>query len=165
MVTILEASVSDITFIQELAHTTWPITYGEILSKEQLDYMLDLIYSEEALSAHFDKKEQLFYLIFENDIKLGFTSVEHNYNGDAVTKIHKIYLSPETQGRGIGKKAIDKITEMALKENAKALILNVNRFNKALDFYKKIGFDVADEVNIDIGNGYLMEDYVMEKKI
>ncbi|OXA91210.1 GNAT family N-acetyltransferase [Flavobacterium hercynium] len=165
MVTILEATQNDITFIQEIAHTTWPITYGEILSKEQLDYMLDLIYSEEALSAHFDKKEQLFYLIYENVIKLGFISVEHNYKGDAITKIHKIYLSPETQGRGIGKKAIEGIAEMALKENAKTLSLNVNRFNKALDFYKKIGFEIADEVNIDIGNGYLMEDYVMEKKL
>jgi ribosomal protein S18 acetylase RimI-like enzyme len=72
---------------------------------------------------------------------------------------------PETQGKGIGKKVIDEIEKLALDNNSTALILNVNRFNTALGFYKKIGFEVVDEVNIDIGNGYLMEDYVMEKQL
>ena len=58
---------------------------------------------------------------------------------------------------------IDKIGKLALENNSAILLLNVNRFNSALGFYKKIGFEVVDEVNIDIGNGYLMEDYVMEK--
>ena len=72
---------------------------------------------------------------------------------------------PETQGKGIGKKVIDEIGKLALENNSKALLLNVNRFNTALGFYKKIGFEVIEEVNIEIGNGYLMEDYVMEKKL
>ncbi|MNQ75341.1 putative acetyltransferase [compost metagenome] len=70
---------------------------------------------------------------------------------------------PETQGKGIGKKVIDEIAELALDNNSTSLILNVNRFNTALGFYKKIGFEIVDEVNIDIGKGYLMEDYVMKK--
>jgi ribosomal protein S18 acetylase RimI-like enzyme len=165
MITILEAGLNDIRTIQEIAHITWPITYGEILSKEQLDYMLDLIYSDEALKTQYDKKEQLFYLISEDEITLGFIGIEHNYKGEAVTRIHKIYILPETQGRGFGKKVIHKIEKLALENNSKALSLNVNRFNSALDFYKKIGFEIAEEVNIDIGNGYLMEDYVMEKQL
>jgi ribosomal protein S18 acetylase RimI-like enzyme len=164
MITITEAKLNDIKLIQEIAHATWPITYGEILSKEQLEYMLNLIYSDEALTNQYNKKEQLFYLISENEINLGFIGIEHQYKGEAITKIHKIYLMPETQGKGIGKKVIDEIQKLAIDNNSKALLLNVNRFNSALGFYIKIGFEVAEEVNIEIGNGYLMEDYVMEKK-
>jgi ribosomal protein S18 acetylase RimI-like enzyme len=165
MITISAATINDIKLIQEIAHTTWPITYGEILSKEQLDYMLDLIYSDEALTNQYNKKEQLFYLISEDEVTLGFIGIEHNYKGESVTRIHKIYLLPETQGKGIGKNVIDEIEKFALKNNSRTLSLNVNRFNAALGFYKKIGFEVVDEVNIEIGNGYLMEDYVMEKRL
>jgi GNAT superfamily N-acetyltransferase len=165
MITISKATISDIKQIQNIVHITWPITYGEILSKEQLDYMLDLFYSDEALIDQYNKKEQLFYMIYEGETNLGFIGIEHDYNGEALTKIHKIYLLPETQGKGIGKKVIDEIEKLALDNNSIALILNVNRFNTALGFYKKIGFEVVDEVNIDIGNGYLMEDYVMEKQL
>jgi ribosomal protein S18 acetylase RimI-like enzyme len=72
---------------------------------------------------------------------------------------------PETQGKGIGKKVIEKIEKLALENHSTALSLNVNRFNSALNFYKKTGFEIINEVNIDIGKGYLMEDYVMTKKL
>lgn len=165
MITILEATAKDIKIIQEITYKTWPITYGKILSKEQLDYMLDLFYSDEALINQFEKKEQFFYLISEDEATLGFIGIEHNYKDEAVTKIHKIYLLPETQGKGIGKKVIEQIEKMALENHSTVLSLNVNRFNSALSFYKKIGFEVIDEANIDIGNGYFMEDFVMEKKL
>lgn len=165
MITISQAGLNDIETIQEIAHITWPITYGGILSKEQLDYMLNLIYSDEALKTQYEKREQLFYLISEDKITLGFIGIEHNYQGEPVTRIHKIYILPETQGKGFGKKIINKIEKLALENKSKALSLNVNRFNSALDFYKKIGFEITAEVNIDIGNGYFMEDYVMEKQL
>ena len=164
MITISEAKAEDIKTIQKITYITWPITYGKILSGEQLDYMLDLFYSDEALNNQFEKKEQLFYLILEDEATIGFIGIEHNYKNQAVTKIHKIYLLPETQGKGIGKKVIEEIKKMALENHSTALSLNVNRFNSALSFYKKRGFEIIDEINIDIGNGYLMEDYVMEKK-
>jgi len=164
MITILDAGLNDIKTIQEITNITWPITYGEILSKEQLDYMLGLFYSEEALARQIENKEQLFYLISDSKSIIGFIGIEHNYKNEAITKIHKIYLLPETQGKGIGKKVFDEIQNMALENNSKGLLLNVNRFNSALGFYKKIGFEVAETVDIEIGNGYLMEDYVMEKK-
>lgn len=165
MITISEATISDIKQIQNIVNITWPITYGEILSKEQLDYMLGLFYSTEALTEQYNKKIQLFYMIYEEETNIGFIGIEHNYNEEAITKIHKIYLLPETQGKGIGKKVIDEIGKLASEKRSTSLLLNVNRFNSALGFYKKIGFEVIDEVNIEIGNGYLMEDYVMEKKL
>ncbi|RXM47192.1 N-acetyltransferase, partial [Flavobacterium sp. YO12] len=89
----------------------------------------------------------------------------HNYKNEAVTKIHKVYLLPETQGKGYGKIVFDLIEKLALENNSTALLLNVNRFNTALNFYKKVGFDVKEEVDIEIGNGYLMEDFVMKKPL
>lgn len=165
MITISEATTEDIKTIQEITYKTWPITYGKILSKTQLDYMLDLFYSDEALINQFEKKEQLFYLISEDEATFGFIGIEHNYKNKTVTKIHKIYLLPETQGKGIGKKVIEQIEKMALENHSTVLSLNVNRFNTALSFYKKIGFEIIDEVNIDIGNGYFMEDYILEKSL
>lgn len=165
MITILAATVKDIETIQKITYTTWPITYGEILSAEQLKYMLDLFYSDEALKYQFDKSEQLFYLISDSESTIGFIGIEHNYKNTPETKIHKIYLLPETQGKGIGKKVISAIEKLASENHSTSLLLNVNRCNKALHFYEKVGFKIIDEVNIDIGNGYLMEDYVMEKKM
>lgn len=165
MIQITEAALKDIAKIQEIAHVTWPITYGEILTKEQLEYMLDLIYSDETLSKQIQNKEQLFYLISDADSVIGFIGIEHNYKNEAITKIHKIYLLPETQGKGFGKMVFDEIGKMALENNSVTLLLNVNRFNTALNFYKKLGFEIKETVDIEIGNGYLMEDYVMGKQI
>ncbi|WP_166925305.1 GNAT family N-acetyltransferase [Flavobacterium poyangense] len=165
MITISEADRNDIKIIQDITYKTWPITYGEILSEEQLNYMLDLFYSDEALIAQLDKREQLFYLISDENSVLGFIGIEHNYKKEAITKIHKIYLLPETQGKGIGKSVIESIGKLAVENNSSSLFLNVNRFNKALHFYEKTGFKIIDEVDIEIGNDYLMEDYVMEKRL
>lgn len=165
MITISEAGVSDIKTIQKITNITWPITYGEILSQTQLDYMLGLFYSEEALTKQIENKEQLFYLISDSESTIGFIGIEHNYKNEAITKIHKIYLLPETQGKGYGKIVFESIEKLALENNSTALLLNVNRFNTALNFYKKLGFEIKETVDIEIGNGYLMEDYVMGKKL
>lgn len=165
MIKITEAFVEDIAKIQEITHITWPNTYGEILTAAQLEYMLDLIYSDETLSKQIQNKEQLFYLISDSESVIGFIGIEHNYKNEAITKIHKIYLLPETQGKGYGKIVFNSIEELALENNSKELLLNVNRFNAALNFYKKLGFEIKETVDIEIGNGYLMEDYVMVKNL
>ena len=165
MITIIPVTTHDYQTIQNIAHQTWPVAYGEILSKAQLDYMLDAFYNEETLKDSVDNKGHHFVLAKEGEETLGFASYEHHYEQKLQTKIHKIYILPQTQGKGIGKKLIDYVEKVA-KENASAeLSLNVNRFNKALHFYQKMGFQITEEVNIEIGKGYLMEDYVMEKPI
>ncbi len=163
--TIREATITDIPVIQKIAYKTWPVTYGSILSEEQLTYMLDLFYSKKALVEQFQKKVQLFYIANDEFSNIGFASIQHNYNNEAVTRIHKIYFLPQTQGKGFGKITIQKIAILALQNHSKKLSLNVNRFNLAHFFYKKIGFEVVAEEDIEIGNGYLMEDYKMEKKL
>jgi diamine N-acetyltransferase len=163
MITIQPATILDIKTIQELVDEIWPETYETILSKVQLDYMIDLIYSDDVLTKQIQKQEQLYYLFSDENSELGFFAIEHNYKNEAVTRIHKIYILPETQGRGIGTMIMDKIAVLALENGSKKLSLNVNRYNNALHFYHKIGFKTVGEENIEIGKGYLMEDYMMEK--
>ena len=88
-----------------------------------------------------------------------------NYQNKKVTRIHKIYILPEAQGKGVGKLLIEKVVALAKENQSEVISLNVNKFNKAVSFYKKIGFEIVAEEDLDIGNGYLMEDYKMELKI
>lgn len=74
-------------------------------------------------------------------------------------------MLPDAQGKGVGRKLIEKAVEIAQEKGIENVILNVNRFNKAVSFYQKLGFKISSEVNIDIGKGYLMEDYIMNYTI
>ncbi|MBP2281944.1 GNAT superfamily N-acetyltransferase [Flavobacterium sp. CG_23.5] len=165
MLIISEATTADFKTIQEIAFQSWPDTYGAILSKEQIEYMLDLFYSEETLSENLNKKGHRFILVHDADICLGFASYEHNYLNKNGTRLHKIYLLPKAQGKGAGKLLIDTIENLARENQSIALSLNVNRSNKALTFYQKMGFTIVSEENIELDFGYLMEDYVMEKQL
>ena len=165
MITVLPATATDFDTIRSIAYETWPIAYGEILSKAQLDYMLGAFYNDTALKESVSQKRHHFVLANEGNQTLGFASFEWNYDHQKQTKIHKIYILPKTQGKGIGKKLVDFVEKVAKENDSDALSLNVNRFNKALNFYQKIGFEIVDEVNIELEHGYLMEDYVMEKPI
>lgn len=157
MLVISEATTKDFKIIQEIAYKSWPATYGSILSKEQIDYMLNLFYSEETLLENLNKKGHCFILVFEDNNCLGFASYEHNYSDKNVTRLHKIYLLPESQGKGAGKLLIDSVEELAKENDSTAISLNVNKFNKALSFYQKIGFKVIAEEVIELDFGYLMK--------
>jgi diamine N-acetyltransferase len=164
MISIRSTTSIDFPIIRDIAYKTWPETYGPILGKTQLEYMLNKFYSVDCLQSNVANNQE-FFIIEENTISLGFLGIENKHNKEKVTKIHKIYILPNNQGKGIGKLAIDFVADLAKNNNSEKLRLNVNKFNKAIDFYRKIGFDIVDEVVIAIGNDYVMDDYVMEKKI
>lgn len=162
---ILKAAISDIPKIQAIAQVTWPDTFKNILSTEQIAYMLNWMYSTAALSASINDPNQSFWL-FEDDGKhLGFAGIEHQYKGKKATKLHKIYVLPDAQGKQVGKQLLQKVFDEARSAGSVDLLLNVNRYNNATDFYKHFGFSIIREENIDIGNGYLMEDYVMSSPL
>jgi diamine N-acetyltransferase len=164
MVSITKAGISSIPIIKELAHTTWQVAYKEILSAAQMDYMLHLIYDESALQQQMEQGHQ-FLLAIDNNEAVGFASFSPKENNTAVFKLHKIYVHPAQQGKNIGKALLDHIINDIQQKNAVALELNVNRHNKALHFYQKNGFEIIKEEDIDIGNGYFMNDYVMLQKL
>lgn len=161
--TISVATQEQLPIVQELAYKIWPSTYGHILSKDQFDYMMELMYSIDSLEKQLATKP--FLLIEDEGEFIGFVSYEINWENTAKTKIHKLYVLPTIQGKGIGKLLINHVRELAFKAQNSALLLTVNRFNKAKEFYLKQGFHVVEEKQFQIGNGYIMDDYVMELPI
>ncbi len=165
MISIRKATFDDIRIIQQIAHITWYPTFEEILSEEQIGFMLEMMYSTGSLTEQIQSKKHNFYLAEENNIALGFISVEFHYQKQSTAKIHKIYILPSAQGKGVGKLLMQKAESLAKESNQNTISLNVNRFNKALNFYENLGYKIVKSEDIDIGNGYLMEDFVLEKHI
>lgn len=164
MIQILPASTADFSEIQSIAHRTWPVAYGEILLAAQLDYMLKRFYTAEALMENC-ASGQLFLLAKHNGQTAGFAAYELNYNRLKNAHLHKIYVLPEMHGMHIGLNLLEEIVKLAKSADQQSVSLNVNRFNKAIGFYEKIGFSIHESIDIEIGNGYLMEDYIMRKTI
>ena len=156
------AEPEDINLIGWLAQQIWPFAYKDIVSQDQVRYMLNLIYSPESLREQFNQKHQ--FLIVELDEEpVGFASYSRIDNA-GLYKLQKLYVLPSMQGKGLGKAMIDFIVDQLKPQGIRALQLNVNRNNKARLFYEKEGFNIIKEEDIDIGNNYFMNDYVMEKK-
>ena len=160
---VIAIDLEKFEIIRSIAQETWTIAYGEILSTAQLEYMFDMMYSVDSLLEQAAKKNLQFILAKKGNDYLGFASYENDIHQTNKTKIHKIYILPETQGKGIGKVLIDFIAVEAQRQKDIAVVLNVNKYNKAIHFYLKLGFSNVKEEVIDIGNGYVMDDYVMEK--
>ena len=127
--------------------------------------MLDLMYSSTAMKEQVQQKQHVFILAKEQEEYIGYASYELSHARSSKTKIHKLYLLPEAQGKGVGKLLIQAIASRAQAQGNTALVLNVNRNNSAILFYEKTGFEKTGDENIDIGNGYLMEDYILEKQL
>jgi GNAT superfamily N-acetyltransferase len=163
MISIRKATIQDALLIRDIAYKTWPETYKNIVSKSQLDYMLELFYNQKVLIETISKKNNSFLLAFDDNKCLGFAAIEHFYLGKEITRLNKLYILPESQGKGIGKFLIEEIMFLAKAKKSNTIHLNVNRFNKAHFFYTKMGFIITSEVNIELDFGYLMEDYIMEK--
>lgn len=159
---IRRASLSDIPLIRNLAERIWPATYESILPKEQIDYMMNLMYSESALQKDMQNNID-FILLLDSNVPVGFAA--YGWIAQGICKLHKIYVLREMQGKGMGAFIINEIITRLHIAGASALQLNVNRNNIAKGFYEKLGFTVIREEDIDIGGGYFMNDYVMEKPI
>ena len=152
----------ELTKVQSIAHRTWPSTFANILSPEQIDYMLNWMYDLKMLESQLEKGHT-FLLAEEDEKELGFAGFELNYAEGPKAKLHKIYLLPEAQGKGAGKALILEVADRARKADQKSLLLNVNKYNqRAIDFYLRMDFQEIYKEVIDIGNGYVMDDVVME---
>lgn len=159
-ISLQPADITDIPTIQELIHKIWKPTYKDILSDEQMDYMLEMMYSSAVLIQQFETGHH-FVLIYLNNKPVGFAGYQLDATEKGVCKLHKIYTLPEVQGKGIGLALFNYVKEQAIKANQYKLMLNVNRYNKAAGFYHKLGMAIEAEVDVAIGNGYFMNDYIM----
>jgi N-acetylglutamate synthase-like GNAT family acetyltransferase len=154
-----KALISDIPVIQQIAEKTWRPTYGHILTEEQTLYMLDLMYGTDALKKQIGSTIEFYLAEAENQV-IGYFSIEITEPNKM--KLHKIYLDPIRKSKGAGSQIIDYIKNKAVEAAVSHIELNVNKYNSAVHFYEKMGFFRAKEMVLDIGNGYIMDDYVMQ---
>lgn len=164
MIEIDQLNKEDVFIVNHLAHQIWPVTYKDELSKDQIDYMLDWMYNIPTLQEQV-QTGYLYYLIKYDGAPMGFIGLEPNFPDAGYLRVHKLYVQPDIQGKGLGRALMNKAIDVAFDLDLDKIHLNVNRFNKAVDFYKHLGFSISKEEDIKIGKGYLMEDYVMELKL
>lgn len=159
---IRSATVDDIPLIQNIVKATWPEAYISIIGKEQVNYMLEKFYSTPSLTDQL-KNNHYFFLALKNSLPVGFASFSTVYQN--VYKLQKLYVLPSEQKTGAGKALLQKVEKEAKKLGAVKLQLNVNRKNIAKTFYEKNSFAVIRHEDIDIENGFFMNDFVMEKDL
>ncbi len=157
---IIKADLDQIDNIIQIAYATWPAAYSEILSPEQLSYMLEQFYNKAYLSERMEQGN-LFYLVQRADELLGFMELEIDEK-PGYTKLHKLYVLPEAQGLKLGRLLLDDAISIAKELKQAGIFLNVNRYNKAKNFYEKQGFESIETVDIHIGNGFYMNDFIMQ---
>lgn len=165
MTEIRIAELSDVAAIQELAEITWKPTYVPIVGTEQVRYMLDAFYSTEVITRQISAGTQTYLLLTNDNIPKGFAAFSPRPENPEVYKLHKLYCLPADQGKGYGKALLGAVETCVLDAGKTTLELNVNRHNRAKIFYEKMGFEVAYAEDIQIGNGYEMNDYVMRKHL
>ncbi|NLZ96155.1 MAG: GNAT family N-acetyltransferase [Bacteroidales bacterium] len=162
MVNIRTVNKEQIATIRELAQEFWPVAFDAILSAEQIEYMMEMMYNPASLEKQMNKGHQ-FAIASRKDKQVGYLSYETNCDNSNKTKIHKLYISPNHQRLGVGEAMVNFVALQALKANNSTLFLNVNKHNKkAISFYNKLHFQLVKEEKIDIGDGFIMDDYVFE---
>lgn len=162
---IRKASLEDIPIIMDMAEVVFPATYREILSSDQIDYMMQWMYSSESLHRQMMEEEHIYYVAYRQGRASGYLSIQPE--GEDVFHLQKLYVLPIFQGMHLGQKLFEYAIEV-IKEihpTPCQMRLNVNRQNKALTFYEKMGMRKVDQGDYPIGNGYYMNDYIMELDI
>lgn len=160
MISIRPAAESDAPLIRRLAEVAFPATYREILTPAQLDYMMEWMYGAESLRNQF-REGHVYFIASCDGTPCGYVSVQRE--GEELFHLQKIYVLPDFQGRGVGAALFRQAVEYIRSQHPAPcrMELNVNRHNRALHFYERMGMRKLREGDFPIGNGYHMNDYIM----
>jgi len=143
-----------------LANNIWYEHYVSIIGIDQVKYMVEKFQSENAISEQL-KDGYLYYLIQNNQENIGYLSIKKRASS---LFLSKIYLSKSHRSKGIGRSSMEYIEKQARNLKCSSISLTVNKNNiNSIKSYKKIGFISLGPIVIDIGNGFIMDDYKMEK--
>ncbi len=153
---------NQIEIVESLAKEIWTEHYIPIISREQVHYMIERFQSTQAISEQI-KSGSLYFLIEEDNHFIGYIGVQQK---DDELFLSKIYIKSSQRGRGYGKKAIEFTEQLARKKGAIKIVLTVNKNNiNTIRAYEKMGFKNLGSIIQDIGSGFIMDDYKMEKTV
>lgn len=155
----------DFAAVAALADTIWRSHYGTMISLAQIDYMLAGRYAPERLRAYVDSGERWMWVLRVDDVPVGYCSCSLGENGDEM-KLEQLYLSSAHKRKGLGGRMLRHIEEKTRAQGRSRVYLTVNKGNTdSIAIYRKSGFVIREAAVFDIGNGYVMDDYVMEKRL
>jgi len=156
---------ADVAAISALARIVWQDTYPEIISQAQIDYMLEQRYNVPHLLEELEIAD-LWWDKVTVDGRLAAFASSLLIHAAGEMKLDKLYVDPAMQRLGLGGRLMAHLTERALDRRCSALILAVNKRNeKAIAAYRKHGFVEREAVRVDIGNGFVMDDFIMAKSL
>ena len=161
---IESATYSDeIATVSSLAQDIWHECYREILSTQQIDYMLDKYLIVKEITKQIRQEGYLYYLLKIDENDAGYLCIHVE---EKRLFLSKLYILKEYRGKGIPRKVIDFLEEVCEKHLLESVYLAVNKYNtNAFEVYEHLGFAVKDSVVTDIGSGYVMDDYIMERPV
>jgi ribosomal protein S18 acetylase RimI-like enzyme len=162
---ILPATEADLPAISALAGIIWRSHYPGIISTEQIEYMLAKMYSLETLREDMRLRAIRYERLLVGPELVGFAAHGPTEKRN-VFKLHKIYLHPAMHGQGLGSLLLRHCEREVCKRGATKLMLTVNKRNsRAIAAYQRNGFAITDSIVVDIGDGFVMDDYVMTKEL
>lgn len=154
----------ELQIIRDIAADIWPKTFAKILSPEQITYMMQMMYSPEVMEKELQNAYH-FEIVRIDNIPAGYFSWSP-YAACQTAKLHKVYLLEKYHHQGIGTAMLKQAEMRTRNAGFTRLRLNVNKYNEpAKKAYLRNGFTVVESVKIDIGNGFFMNDFVMEKAL
>lgn len=160
MLKFKNATINDIPLIAQLADKIWKEHYPSIISQDQINYMLQSRYSQEAITVDMKKGEK-YFIAYCGEKAVAYASIE--WHG-GFYYLHKFYIDVSSHRKGFGRQLFDYLLSQI--DDLMPIKLQVNRQNiKAVNFYFKIGFEIESATDFDIGGGYYMNDFVMVRKI
>lgn len=153
---------ADFKAIDELAQIIWTEHYTPIIGKNQVDYMLEKFQSAAAMQKQVDDG-YAYFMLKENSRLIGYLAFKEE---NEELFLSKIYVEASLRGKGYGRKALHFLEEQAREKHLKAIRLTVNKYNtKSIDAYLKMGFERTRALVMDIGSGFVMDDYEMKKPV
>ena len=162
---VARATESDLAAVAELARVIWRKHYPGIITLDQIEYMLALDYSLDALRRFITDEGAGLALAYVGEKLAGFAAYYRPGPPDEL-KLDKLYVHQDFQGHGVGRSLIASTEAAAMAQRRTTLILNVNKHNvQAIRAYERNGFLVREAVVVDIGGGFVMDDYVMAKRL
>ncbi len=145
----------------KLAKEIWNEYSIRFISQEQIDYMLEKFQSEQAIKGQINFQKYRYYFLEEDGENIGYFAIQHKKEE---LFLSKVYVKKDFRGKGYFRKAFNNaITKLAVEMELPKITLTVNKYNlPSVCVYENMGFSRKDSVETDIGNGYIMDDYVYE---
>lgn len=150
----------DIHILAQCAKSIWNEYFIDIITQEQIDYMVDKFQSYPALTKAINEEQYTYFLAFDEDVCFGYCGIRVDQER---LFLSKLYVAKTYRGKGLSSKLFQKAKEFAHEQHCISIYLTCNKYNQhSLDVYKHHGFQCIDSVQTDIGRGFIMDDYILE---